>query len=620
MSLIYHNYKNDLIIAVDIETKDPLLITKGPGVYRKDGYICGVSLSNGELSEYYDINHPDTKHEDKEKNLNYIKDQLSGNNIKIFANGVYDLDWLINGYGIKVNGQYEDIQIAEPLLDEYKSSYSLNSLATQYIGEGKKKNDMQVWCDQHGIKLLSKQSPVQHLWKMPVDIVRYYAEEDTRLTWLVFQKQIEKLKEQGLLDIYRLEMKLFPLLLQMRRQGVRIDTEKLNSLKIKLTDLDAMLQREINILANKDVNINSGKDLEKLFKKFNVSFNYEKPTELMLSKGKSQGNPKFNKDALSSIKHPLANKILELRHIKTLLSLFVNQYPEFIINGRIHAQFNQLKSDDYGTVSGRFSSSNCNLQQVSGKEEEKYIKSNNELLNGKVIRQLFIPEENCDWLKFDYSQIEYRLIAHYALGEGSDSIRQRYNNDPHTDYHTELGILTGISDRKTVKTLNFGSAYGMGVKKMAETYNWNLEEAEEVYNLYHSRVPFVKETMNRVGLKAKKVGYIKTILNRSARLLNKDKAYVMFNRLIQGSAADLIKKAMVDAYDAGIYNILYPHLTVHDELDQSMPKTKEGYEAAKELKCIMENCIKLKVPIIAECEVGPNWGKLNKVKNLEELK
>jgi len=616
--LSYRNYKEDSLIAVDIESFDPYLMEKGAGVYRKDGYICGVSFSNGVHSEYYDIRHYDTSPEKREKNIKYISDQLSSNNNKVGANLLYDLDWLINGEGILVNGKYDDIQIAEPLIDEYRISYSLDSLGIKYLGIGKKKDGLKEWCEQENIKLLKHDSPLKHLYKMPANLVRHYSIEDARLTYLIFKIQQEELVKQNLKEIYDLEMSLFPLLLQMRRQGVRINKEKLTKTGLELADVSYDRQNEINDMAGFEVNPNSGKNLEKLFKKMRLPVQYGDMTSLMIANGKKIGNPKFDKRTLSNMSNPLSTKILELRHIKTLLNLFIIPYPELMVEDRIHCNFNPLRSDEYGTVSGRFSSSNPNLQQVSGKKEEEEVQYSSEILSGQVIRKLFIPEENCYWLKYDWSQIEYRLIAHYAMGEGADLIRKRYQEDPNTDYHTELGLLTGIEDRKIIKTLNFGAAYGMGINKMSAVYGWDLEEAESVYQLYHSRVPFVRETSNRVGLKAKRVGYIRTLLNRRAHLKSRDKTYVMFNRLIQGSAADIMKKAMADAYKAGIFNTLYPHITVHDELDCSVPKTKEGLEAGNELKRIMETCVQLKVPIIADMEIGKNWGELTKIKDLNE--
>jgi DNA polymerase-1 len=607
MENTYYNYGKEHLIAVDIETKDPNLKEKGPGVYREDGYITGVVFSNGELSEYYPIKHFDTSSEERIKNEKYIQDILYSNNRKVFANGIYDLDWMINGYGWKVNGQWEDIQIAEPLIYEYRRSYSLDTLSNHYLKSGKIYDGIKEYAEDQGWKI-DKSNGVNHLWRMPQEVVKTYAPEDGRLTIGVFKEQESILKDQELEDIYRIEMGLYPLLLQMRKNGVRINKDKLTKTGIVLADEGYAIWEELNNIAGFEVNVGSGKDLEKLFNKLNVSIIYNEPTENMLNKGIFRGNPCFNEKALKAMNHRVSSMILKLRHIKTLLSLFIHPYPDLLVGDRLHCQFNQLKSDDYGTVSGRFSSSKPNLQQVSDTKEK--IGG----LEGKIIRKLFLPEEGCDWLKLDWSQIEFRLIAHYAMGKGADEIRRRYNKDPNTDYHYEVGEMAGIDNRDDSKILNFGTAYGMGVKSMAKNNGWELAYAKEIYNQYHKKVPFIKNSIHRVSSKAKRIGYIKTIKKRRARLYDSNKAYVMFNKLIQGSAADLMKKAMVDAYDAGIFNILIPHLTVHDELDSSMPKTKEGYEAGKELKYIMENCIKLKVPIIADAEIGPNWGEVKEWK------
>lgn len=605
MNLSYREW-NDEIIAVDIETKDPFLKEKGNGVFRRDGYILGVSFSNGEISEYYPLTH-------KNETDNYIRAQLLHSNRKVFANGLYDLDWLKNFMGWRIRGKYEDVQIAEPLLNEYKRTYSLDSLAKEYLGVGKLYSGPLQYAEQQGWVRPGAKGANEYLWRMPYDIVAPYAAEDAKLTFDIFKQQEKLLKEQDLTEIYDLEMRLYPLLIQMRKEGVRLDKEKLFKTGMILSDLRYDLQEELNQLAGFEVNANSGRDLESLFEKLHLPIEYGEPTDLMYMKGLTKGNPKFDKRTLSILTTPIAKKILELRHITTLLNMFIHPYPDLMVGNKLHCQFNPLRSDDYGTVSGRFSSSNPNLQQVSGKNEEEYIEEGrSEILNGQVIRKLFIPVEGCDWLKYDWSQIEYRLIAHYATGEGAETIRRRYNKDPNTDYHEEMGKMTGLENRKTVKTLNFGAAYGMGINKMSVMYGWNINEATAIYEQYHNKVPFVRETSRRVSLKAKKMGFIRTLLNRRARLSEPSKGYVMFNRLIQGSAADIMKKSMVDAYEAGVFNVLHPHIVVHDEYDVSKPRSKEGDEAAKELKRIMETCVKLRVPVKADVETGPSWGELSK--------
>ena len=616
----YYNYSTESLIAVDIETKDPFLKEKGNGVFRKDGHILGVAFSNGDLAEYYPLNHFDTTAEEKELNIKYITEQLRSSNSKVFARAIYDLDWLTNFNNFEVNGKIHDIQVAEPLLDEYKISYSLDNLAKDYLQIEKYKSEIDKYCEQENWPTSKSKDSRSYLWKMPQDIVKLYGATDAKLTQQIIGKQLKELEAQYLLPVYDLEIRLIPLLLQMRRQGVRLNKDQLYKVGLSLSDMQYTLQEELNRLTDSDINVNSNRDLERLFKKLNLPITYNEPTERMILNDVYEGNPKFDKATLQSIDSPIAIKILEIRHIKTLLSLFIIPYPDMLVNDRLHCNFNQLKSDDYGTVTGRFSSSNPNLQQVSAKEEESILTHSSEILNGLIIRKLFIPEEDCDWLKLDWSQIEYRFLAHYAMGNGSDEIRKRYNDNPNTDYHSELGDMVGmpgIENRKPIKNLNFGTAYGMGVDTMAKKFGWSIEEARAIYTLYHKKVPFVKETSNRVGLKAKRIGFIKTILGRRARLKSPSKAYVMLNRLLQGSAADLMKKAMVEAFEAGIYNVLHPHLTVHDENDQSMPRTKEGYDAANDLKNIMEKCIELKVPIKVDMEVGSNWGDLKKVEKLK---
>lgn len=607
MSLTYHEYKKDEKIAVDIETKDPNLLDKGPGVYRKDGYIVGVSFANRNIAEYYPLKHPDTTGEEREKNLKYIAAQLIKPNSKIFANSLYDMDWLKNFQNLEINGIIEDIQIAEPLLDEYRHSYSLNSLSNDYLGASKNDEEMLDYCLRMGWEITKKTPPVHYLWKMDYAQVKKYAADDARFTYDIFEKQFQELKKQNLLKVYDIECRLIPLLLLMRKTGVRIDLERMKKTEEELLKEENKLQSELNRLADFELNVNSNNDLEKFFKRFGLPITYNELTAKMKKDGKKQGNPKFDKQTLSNSLSAIPKKILILRHIKTLQSLFIEPYKVFLVNDRIHGQFNPLRSDSSGTVTGRLSMSNPNLQQVSGKNEEH---DGNEFLSGAVIRKLFIPESGCRWLKIDWSQIEYRLIAHYALGEGSEDIRARYNDNPETDYHDELGKMTGISERKVVKTLNFGAAYGMGPPGMSKNYGWDLNEAKQVYAMYHSKVPFIKETSNRVGRKASRIGFVKTLLSRRERIPDSDKLYIMFNRLIQGAASDVMKKSMVDAYEKGLFNVLYPHITVHDELDCSMPNTPEGFEAGEELKYTMEHCFDLRVPILADVEIGDNWGGL----------
>jgi DNA polymerase-1 len=407
-------------------------------------------------------------------------------------------------------------------------------------------------------------------------------------------------------------MGVIPLLLKMRKTGVRIDRAKLTT-NINYIQ-DQIKVRERNLFSKYGTfNYKSFPQTKEVFKNLGLD------TPLNID-----GKESFDKDSLKSVDHEISKEILACREMKTALQFLINSFYDNLVGDKIHCSFNPLRSDEYGTVSGRLSGSNPNLQQVKhvDNDEEKSEDFEHEL--GVLARDIFVPTLGYDWGKLDYSQIEYRFIAHYADGERASEVRKEYNEKPETDYHQMIMDWTGLA-RSDAKRLNFGVAYSMGASKMAYKFGWSIERAKELVTKYHDNVPFVKYTSRQVMQKAvirdKQTnghGYIKTILGRRARIsesMRKEKReYSLFNRLIQGSAADMMKKAMYDAWLAGVFDTLPPHLTVHDELDVSVPQNEQGKEAVKELKYIMENAITLKVPVIAELEIGPSWARLKKVK------
>ena len=273
-------------------------------------------------------------------------------------------------------------------------------------------------------------------------------------------------------------------------------------------------------------------------------------------------------------------------------------------DGRIHCSFHATRNDEYGARSGRFASANPNLQQIPSLGGEGF--QGDDEYFGKLARGPFIPEDGHLWGKIDWSQIEYRNLAHFASGEGSDELRRKYNTDPETDYHQYVMDLTSLR-RRPAKSLNFGIVFGMGAKKMVKTFGWSQEYCDDVLELYHSKAPYVKATMRAVERVAVRRGYIKTFLGRRSHLVADRESYKMLNRLLQGSAADQMKKAMIDSYAAGVFNILVPHLTVHDELNVSIPNNRNGREAFEAMHHIMETCATLRVPIRADAKVGKNW-------------
>lgn len=593
-------------LAIDIETYDPELTTKGPGVPRGIGYVLGVAIATAEQAVYLDLQHCDTSAEQREQNLRIITDALRRPVPKIGANLLYDLEWLINGMGLEVQGPYYDVQYAEPLLNEYRDSYSLSALAKAYGVQEKATELLTRYAQQNNLRY--KKDPREVIYKMPASVVQEYAKLDGILPSQIFAFQEKELREQELWELFTIECGLMPLLLCMRKHGVRIDVPEFRRKALAVADLSYTLEQTIYEWAHTTFNIASSAQLAKVLMRAGVPVPMREPTELMQRQGKA-GNPRLDKATLQELakEYDICAKILELRHYNTLMQMFFKPYRELIHNGRLYCNFHPLRSDNYGAVSGRFSSSRPNLQQVSAQKEED-AEAASEGLSGQILRKVFVPEDGYLWAKLDYSQVEYRIAAHYAIGPGADAVRRAYNADPNTDYHQHIQDLTGF-DRRTAKRLNFGASYGMGVLSAAKLFGWSVEEAELFLMNYHKAAPYLRITRNRVIDKAERVGYVYTILKRRARTHPSRKVHSMYNRLIQGSAADIMKKAMVDAWQAGLFDALIPHITVHDELDVSVPPTQEGKEALSELKRAMEQCVTLKVPLIVDVHTGQNWSE-----------
>ena len=593
--MLYPDLSSASMISFDTETKDPCLLEQGPGVFRKDGFVMGCSLAvDGGFSEYYSFHHSDTPSSERQTNIAYVKSILENNVPKLGVNCRYDCNWLENSLGIKVNGQLNDIQVAEPLLDEYAGHYSLDAQATKYLGEGKKNEALHMWCDTRNLK----GDPRQHIYLMPYSVVRDYALGDAQQPLAIFAKQLPLLKEQNLTSVYEMEMKLYRPILLMQKNGIRVDLDRI-ALSVKKIHANINVWEQELFGEFGAFNVNSGQQIAAILDKLHIEY----PRT-------AKGNPQIDHQYLEFYcNHPIADKLCKLRIAHKILGTFLEgAFLDFNVNGRIHPEFITMKSDEGGAVTGRMSCVRPNLQQVPSKED-RY---------GDECRSAFLPEEGCWYGKIDYSQIEYRIIAHYALGDKSDVIKKAFNDNPHIDYHALvqqwIKEVTGVDlERKKVKNLNFGTAYYMGIDSMSKKFGWGYEQSKELNKVYFDTFPFLKPTRNEVVNTAKMRGYVRTILGRRARvsheLREKKKEYIVWNHLVQGTAADINKKAIVDAYEAGIFSVLTPHINVHDENGVSIPKSRVGLEAYRELKNIMENAVKLKVPIIAEAEIGSSWGE-----------
>lgn len=263
-----------------------------------------------------------------------------------------------------------------------------------------------------------------------------------------------------------------------------------------------------------------------------------------------------------------------------------------------------------------------------------------------MIRELFIPEDDCMLGAFDYKQIEYRIYIHYAstirpMLRGIQETLDKFKEQD-VDYHYMVQEMMGwVFDdkekmkiyRHITKNLNFGSIYGLGVRSMARDFSEPILMAHPeidrsqllplckvIQQEYYNKIPFIRPTNDRIISTARSKGYITGISGRRCRLPAEDnRAFTLVNYLVQGTAADLFKKAMVDAWEAGVFNVLTSHIMVHDELVFSLPQTKEGVEAAQELEQCMKNAYKFNVPIGVDTEIGYDWGHCNN-DNWEALK
>ena len=588
-------------ICIDLETWDPNLKEKGSGWARKDGHIVGIALATEGWQGYFPVRHRSGGNLDEKLVFSWLKEMLSTNSDKICHNASYDIGWL-KAEGIEAKGRIIDTMVAAPLIDENRFSYSLNALGRYYLQESKNEELLNDAAEAWNVDSKSGLSELPPMYVGP------YAEQDAALTLRLWKHFKTELSKQDLWSIFNLESSITPLLIEMRMRGVRIDLERAEEMSKKFHAKEMEALHKIKQLVGSEVEIWANASIEKAFKKLNLPYNF---TE--------KGSPSFQQIWLEEHEHEFPQLIVKARKMNKARTTFIDgMLMSNQQSGRIHAELHPLRSDDGGTVTGRFSYSNPNLQQVPARDPEI----------GTAIRSLFIPESKCEWGAFDYSQQEPRLVVHYAemmeLRGAKDAGDAFRSGD--ADFHQVVADMAGIP-RKQAKNINLGLFYSMGVQKLSDSLGLTLDEGKELFGRYHERVPFVKALSERAVRRAGDQGNIRTLLGRRCRfdkwepmqfgtrkIMDHKTAYAEYgnaikrafthkamNRLIQGSAADMTKKAMQLLYEEGII----PHVQVHDELDFSI----ESPEQALKIKDIMESCVELKVPIKVDVELGPNWGE-----------
>ena len=583
---------------------------------------------------------------------------------KVFHNAMYDVCWIRAVTGKMIKGRIVDTMIAASVIDENRFKYSLDALSKDYLNEEKYKYDLQQKTLEWSGGMVK--DPMTNMHKLPASIVKEYAKQDVNLThklWKLFNKKIDEvlytkydeeedgkikkdkngndiiIEEKTCRHIFELETKLFLCLVDMKFKGVKIDVAKAILFGRHLKKRRDQIIKAIESITTIKVDIWAAASIKKLLDHLCIDDYKVTPKSKM---------PQLPKDYLKTHRNKFLRMIAKAREYDKAVNTFIDGLLEYVHEGRIHADINQIRSDSGGTVTGRFSMSNPNLQQIPAKG---YI--------GSKMRGLFLPEEDCNWGSFDYSQQEPRIVVHYAIKIGlpkTEKLEEEFKKGS-ADFHQIVADMANIS-RKQAKTINLGLFYGMGRVKLQKELGLDQTTARQLFNDYHNKVPFVQLLSRQLQKFAKNNKLLFTLQDRFCRfdkwetfdkewnpetnrynpvtLYTKEEAieaykaelfskiqknkidpdymkhfeknytpaftYKALNRLIQGSAADMTKKAMVDLYEQGII----PHIQIHDELCFSI----KNDEQAEKIKSIMENTINLKVPNKVDFESGPNWGTI----------
>jgi DNA polymerase I-like protein with 3'-5' exonuclease and polymerase domains len=647
---------NVAALSFDCETKE-LDFDNGPGWGRKQGHIVGVSVAardrlGNQGAWYFPVRHEVGGEDnlDARNVFGWVGELLDTPEVpKVGANLTYDIGWL-GEEGVKVTGPLNEVQFAEALIDS-EAFVALDILGHKYLRRGKTTNAMYEW-----IKQAYPNTPHDKLrkdiYRTPPKLVGPYAIDDADMPLGILDKQWPILVAEGLDYVYRLECDLIPLIIRMRREGVTVDLAHAQMMLEQLKAETVELFKRVYYEFGYNLTATDSGQLGKLFDHVGLSYPRNAPTDRNPS-----GSPQIRKEWLAALTHPLGDLLNEIREHEKICGTFLQSYlldksipiPGSNSLATLHPQFHQMKGDENGTVVGRFSSSDPNLQNIPSRTKL-----------GKRVREAFVKSPgHSHWLKFDYSQIHYRILAHNAVDDpkgpygAADALRERYQNDPKTDYHLDVYMkvapLLGWSTtdeevikvkRRPIKNVNFGLLYGQGKDALSYKSGLSGKQADDFFTAYHTGAPYVKPTMAMIAAEVQQFGYVTTLLGRRIRFplwepLTKDwdnpvtplpfesairewgsaikRAfdYRGVNYKFQGSEPDIMKKGMRDCLNSGVFDYTgVPRLTVHDELDFSVrddsPAMREAFEF---IRTTMQNSIKLRVPVYVDKSTGPSWGK-----------
>lgn len=658
-----------IVCGIDCEVHDPKLKTAGWSWKYHEGYILCTSIFYENLDEVKIIPgiHNDNCTYSEEERINQneiVKNLLKNENVIIIgANIIYDIGWLLYEYNMTtydVKAKLIDVLMAQRILDEW-TIHSLESLSQMYLGYGKQTTKIEPWIKEH---VSSKGDFRQYLKEAPYNLLLDYVAVDSKNPVKIWKKQLTLLKNENLVERVKLEFSCILPILQITINGFCFNVEdKKENLKLLTKYRDILKESFLKNYSLDKFNVNSSQHIASLCDTYDIPYKYK--ITLKTYEGKNIDNL----DYLNKVYNIAKKIIVSIRKVKNQLVAFVpsgmvertvdlleeegftcnaspnvdkkffevnrdkyevidiianwklangiiskilgEKYDRFITKDndgvyRIHSQFNI--SD---TVTFRLSSQKANLQQIPSKGALKL--HDIELSFPALTRALFQANPNQVLWKIDYGQIEYRLICNIAVGEGAEEVRAEFAKNPKLDFHQYVVDLTGLS-RKFAKNMSFGVSFGLSLASMAENFGWTLEHATEIAEQYHEHMPFVLPTLTLIGDIAKERGYIRTVCGSHARLQNESKSYTMLNRYTQGSGAEILKTAITQAYEEGLWKNLGVVNTIHDELVGSVDVNFDRILDVYKMAHVMRTCVKLRVPLEAEPEFGDNWASTKTVR------
>lgn len=605
----FPNIPRGEIIGLDYETT-------GLRYWLPDFRVFGVAVAAGDQSWYWDVR-------DTPQVVDWVRDLIPGRKV-VAQNAQYEVQ-CSRVLGIDPRSvDWYCTMVNECLIDEHRLTYDLASIARYRGIDSEKKAILDEI--QAAMGWASHSEVLSRLSEVPPAMVARYGASDASDALKIYHAQQVEIDAQHLHLVSRLEMNLLPVLADMSWHGVRVDLDAAYRAIPMLDEKEERLQAEVNQLAGGKFNVNSTPQVRAFFKPEPISkYQWRLLDGTLVGPTKGGKGPSLNQDVMREIKHPMAAAIRNLRKTIKLRDTFIRGHVIGSADGEgyVHTQFNQTRNDaDAGTVTGRLSSTDPALQQITKRDKE----------NAAILRAMFLPDPDEDWLCTDYSQVDFRCAAHLI---NDAAIIQAYADDPSLDYHQIVSDMTGIprnapyAGAPNTKQINLGLAFGAGAGKLAFMMGMPYEifelrnkmayrpgpEASAIFELYHGKLPGVKTFMKKAEGVAKTTGHVRTAIGR--RLRFPTGAHKAAGLLYQAYAADLHKYGLI-AIDRTIRKERLParlNMSCHDEAGISMKPDEEIKQILmKEYTNFNseDSPIRMRVPIMASGDFGPNWYEASK--------